>query len=76
MISTMGRRPAIAAPTPSPTIVFSEIGVSRTRFSPNFSSRPWVTLNAPWKTPMSSPTMKTDSSRSISSLSAALSASR
>ena len=38
-----------------PTIVFSEIGVSRTRFSPNSSSSPFVTLNAPLKTPMSSP---------------------
>ena len=40
MISTTGRSPAIAEPTPMPTIVFSEIGVSRTRFSPNSSSRP------------------------------------
>ena len=38
--STIGRSPVIAAPTPTPTIVFSEIGVSRTRFSPNSSSRP------------------------------------
>ena len=76
MISTIGRSPAIAAPTPMPTIEFSEIGVSRTRFSPNCSSRPWVTLNAPWKTPMSSPMMKTASSRSISSRIAAPTASR
>ena len=74
--STTGRRPVIAAPTPTPTIVFSEIGVSRTRFSPNSSSRPWVTLNAPLKTPMSSPMISTRSSRCISSRSAALSASR
>ena len=53
--STTGRRPVIAAPTPTPTIVFSEIGVSRTRFSPKSSSSPCVTLNAPLKTPMSSP---------------------
>jgi hypothetical protein len=53
-----------------PTIVFSEIGVSRTRFSPNSSSRPAVTLKAPWKTPMSSPMMKTFSSSFISSRSA------
>ena len=32
--STTGRSPVMAAPTPMPTIVFSEIGVSRTRFSP------------------------------------------
>ena len=57
--STTGRSPAIAAPTPIPTIVFSEIGVSRTRFSPNSSSSPAVTLKAPWKTPMSSPMRKT-----------------
>ena len=31
MSSTTGRIPAIAAPTPSPTIAVSEIGVSRTR---------------------------------------------
>ena len=76
MISTTGRRPVIAAPTPMPTIVFSEIGVSRTLFSPNSWSSPWVTLNAPWKTPMSSPMRKTFSSASISSRSASLSASR
>ena len=60
MISTTGRRPAMADPTPMPTMVFSEIGVSRTRSSPNSSSSPAVTLKAPWKTPMSSPRMKTD----------------
>ena len=76
MISTTGRSPAIAAPTPMPTIVFSEIGVSRTRFSPNSSSSPAVTLKAPWNTPTSSPMRKTDSSASISSRSAWLSASR
>ena len=74
--STIGRSPVIAAPTPMPTSVFSEIGVSRTRFSPNSSSSPCVTLNAPLKTPMSSPMMKTRSSRCISSRRAWLSASR
>ena len=38
--STTAAGPVIAAPTPTPTIVFSEIGVSRTRFSPKSSSRP------------------------------------
>jgi hypothetical protein len=66
----------MAEPTPMPTMVFSEIGVSRTRFSPKSSRRPWVTLKAPWKTPMSSPMMKTFSSASISSRSAWPSASR
>ena len=74
--STTGRSPVMAAPTPMPTIVFSEIGVSRTRFSPNSSSSPAVTLKAPLKTPMSSPIRNTRSSRSISSRSAWLSASR
>ena len=74
--STTGRRPVMAAPTPMPTIVFSEIGVSRTRFSPNSSSRPAVTLKAPLKTPMSSPIRNTRSSRCISSRRAWLSASR
>ena len=37
--------------------------MSRTRFSPNSSSSPAVTLNAPWKTPTSSPMRKTRSSR-------------
>ncbi len=74
--STTGRSPTIALPTPMPTIVFSEIGVSRTRSSPNSSSSPFVTLKAPWKTPMSSPIRKTDSSSCISSRSASFSASR
>ena len=59
-----------------PTIVFSEIGVSRTRCSPNSSSSPSVTLKAPWNTPTSSPIRKTDSSARISSRIAWFSASR
>ena len=56
MISQTGRNPVIAAPTPQPIIAFSEIGVSRTRSSPNFSARPFVTLNAPCHLgPISSP---------------------
>ena len=42
--STTGRMPAIAAPTPRPTIALSEIGVSRTR-SPKRSCRPRVRPN-------------------------------
>ena len=42
--STTGRMPAIAAPTPRPTIAVSEIGVSRTR-SPKRSCRPRVSPN-------------------------------
>ena len=37
MISAIGRRPVIAAPMAAPRIACSEIGVSRTRFGPNFS---------------------------------------
>ena len=42
--STTGRMPAIAAPTPRPTIAVSEIGVSRTRPG-NWSARPRVRPN-------------------------------
>ena len=38
--STTGRRPATAAPTPAPTKAASDIGVSRTRSGPYFSSKP------------------------------------
>jgi len=44
MISTTGRSPSIAAPTPAPMKPSSEIGVSRTRSGPNSSSRPAVIL--------------------------------
>ena len=66
-ISTIGRRPVMAAPTPSPTMASSEIGVSRTRASPNSWMRPSVTPKAPPYTPMSSPARKTRSSSASSS---------
>ena len=40
MISMMGRRPAAAAPTASPAIPASEMGVGITRSGPNFSISP------------------------------------
>ena len=43
-ISTTGRDPAIAAPTPSPTNPASLRGVSMTRRGPNCAMRPSVTL--------------------------------
>ena len=43
MISTTGRMPASAAPTPSPTMPASAIGVSKMR-SGHFSAMPWVTV--------------------------------
>ena len=44
MNSTIGRSPAKPAPTPRPAKPYSVIGVSITRFAPNSSSRPWLTL--------------------------------
>ena len=46
-ISQTGRMPMYDAPIAEPTIAASEIGVSMTRASPNFSCSPSVTLNAP-----------------------------
>ena len=74
--SAIGRQPSIAAPTANPTIVSSAIGVSCTRSGPNRSRNPSVTLKAPPYAPMSSPSMKTRSSRSISSHSASATATR
>ncbi len=42
MNSTIGFRPANAAPTPMPAKPCSVIGVSMMRFGPNSSSRPWL----------------------------------
>ena len=50
--------------------------MSITRLAPKASWKPWVTLNAPPNTPMSSPMRKTASSRTISSQRASLMASR
>jgi hypothetical protein len=68
--------PAIAAPTPAPTIAISEIGVLRTRSGPNSSSIPCVTPIDPPISAMSSPMMKTSSSRLIAVLIASRTASR
>src|SRR6266567_4234011 len=48
MNSITGRKPAIAAPTPIPANPSSAIGVSTTRWAPNSSSNPRLTLYAPW----------------------------
>ena len=45
MMSTTGRRPVIAAPTPRPVKPGSEIGVSMMRSLPNSSTSPFSTLN-------------------------------
>src|SRR4051794_27309689 len=66
-ISATGFMPSIAQPTAVPMIAFSANGVSQTRFSPNSSMKPSVTLNAPPNAPMSSPRQNTVSSARISS---------
>src|SRR6516165_3867254 len=70
MMSTTGRIPVIAAPTPSPVIPASEIGESSTRSAPNSSTRPESTLNGVPASATSSPKMHTRGSRRISSASA------
>ena len=59
--STTGRIPAIAAPTPSPMIAVSEIGVSRTR-GPKRSWRPLVRPKTLPPSPTSIPATNTRSS--------------
>src|SRR5208283_1804997 len=70
MMSTTGRKPVIAAPTPIPVNPASEIGVSRTRSDPNSSTKPDNTLNGVPASATSSPKMHTVGSRRISSTSA------
>ena len=76
MISAMGLRPVIAAPMAAPTMACSEMGVSRTRQGPNFSSSPTVVLKTPPAAATSSPRKTTRSSRSISCAMPAATASR
>src|ERR1700693_6370860 len=74
MMSTTGRRPVIAAPTPRPVMPGSEIGESRTRSGPNSCTRPASTLKGVPPAATSSPRMNTVSSRRSSSASASLTA--
>src|SRR5438105_288411 len=74
MMSTTGRSPVIAAPTPSPVVPAAEIGESRIRSGPNSSTSPDRTLNGVPASAMSSPIRKTRSSRRSSSASASLTA--
>src|SRR5580704_11192514 len=67
MMSTTGRRPVIAAPTPIPVKPASEIGVSSTRSAPNSSTRPERTLNGVPASATSSPKIHTLEARRISS---------
>src|SRR6266508_6132690 len=75
MMSTTGRIPVIAAPTPIPEMPASEMGESITRSGPNSSTRPERTLNGVPASATSSPIKKTRWSRRISSASASLTAS-
>src|SRR5579872_1216482 len=70
MMSTTGRNPVMAAPTPTPVNPASEIGVSSTRSGPNSSTSPDSTLNGVPASATSSPKMHTRESRRISSASA------
>src|SRR5437868_5029336 len=74
MMSTTGRIPVIAAPTPSPVIPASEIGESITRVGPNSSTSPASTLNGVPASATSSPMTNTVSSRRNSSARASLTA--
>ncbi len=64
-ISTTGREPARAAPTPTPMIAASEIGASETRSGPNSSTSPRYCPKTPPR-PRSSPRAQTAGSRRIS----------
>src|SRR5271169_3442567 len=70
MMSTTGRRPVMAAPTPMPVNPASEMGVSTIRSEPNSSTSPESTLNGVPASATSSPKMHTRESRRISSASA------
>src|SRR6185503_9897244 len=75
MMSTIGRMPVIAAPTPRPVKPASEIGVSMMRSFPNSSTRPVSTLKVVPASATSSPMRTTLGSRRISSAIASLIAS-
>ncbi len=59
MMSTTGRRPAMAAPTARPVNPASEIGVSTTRSLPNSSNSPFTTLKGVPASATSSPSSTT-----------------
>src|SRR5262249_19986178 len=67
MMSTTGRMPVIAAPTPRPAMPGSEIGESMMRLGPNSSTKPESTLNGVPASATSSPMMNTQGSRRSSS---------
>src|SRR5712691_2508449 len=74
-MSAMGMSPLSAAPMATPTIADSASGVSSTRASPKRAYSPSVAPKTPPLRPTSSPRTRTRSSRSISSVMAARTAS-
>ena len=76
MISTIGRSPTRLIPSATPTKPFSQIGVTRTRSRPYFSTRPPLVLKTPPSASTSSPISRTAGSDARESSSAALIASR
>src|SRR5260370_33499434 len=76
MNSTTGRNPISDIPRATPVKLFSQIGVLMTRCGPNRSIRPALVLKTPPSLATSSPISRTAGSASISSMSAALIASR
>src|SRR5688572_7184403 len=72
MMSTIGRMPVMAAPTPMPVKPASEIGVSMMRSLPNSSTSPVSTLKVVPASATSSPMRTTFGSRRISSAMASL----
>ena len=75
MMSTTGRMPVMAAPTPIPVMPASEMGESITLSVPNSSTRPLSTLKGVPASATSSPMMNTLGSRRSSSARASLIAS-
>src|ERR1700722_15252097 len=74
IISTTGRIPVMAAPTPTPVKPGSEMGVSMTRATPNSWTSPERTLKGVPASATSSPMMHTLLSRRISSARASFTA--
>jgi hypothetical protein len=72
MMSTIGRIPVIAAPTPMPVKPASEMGVSMMRSLPNSSTSPLSTLKVVPASATSSPISTTFGSRRSSSAMASL----
>ena len=67
-ISATGRKPRSDAPTLTPMMHDSEIGMSRQRYSPNSSCRPFVIPKAPPYAPTSSPSTNPELDEALADL--------